>query len=79
VQLHPAVVGQAVLVVQVLLEAMVVLAVVEQDILAAVQIMEQVIRHLHLQAKAIMVVLGQVPLEEAFTAVVGVVVQALLV
>jgi hypothetical protein len=73
------VVGQAVLVVKALLEAMVVLAVVEQGILAAVQIMEQAILHLHLQAKVITAVLGQVPLEEAFTAVVEVVVQALLV
>ena len=72
-------VGQAVLVVQVLLEVMAVLAVAAQVILVAAQIMEQAILHPHPQAKAIMVVLGQVPLAEAFTAVVGVVVQALLV
>jgi hypothetical protein len=71
--------GQVVLVVKAHLEVMAVLAVVVQVILLAVQIMEQVIRHPHPQAKVITAVLGQVPLVEAFTAVVGVVVQALLV
>jgi hypothetical protein len=68
------VVGQAVLVVQALLVAMVVLAVVGQAILVVAQTTAQ-----EFQVKAIVVVLGQVPLVEAFTAAVVVVAQAQLV
>ena len=68
------VVGQAVLVVQALLVAMVVLAVVGQAILVVAQTTAQ-----EFQVKAIVVVLGQVPLVEVFTAAAVVVAQAQLV
>jgi hypothetical protein len=74
VQLHPKVVGQAVLVVQVRLVSMVVLAVVEQVTMMLAQTTAQ-----EFQVKAIMVVLGQVPLVQAFTAVVVVAAQEQLV
>jgi hypothetical protein len=74
VQLHLTVVGRAVLVVKVLLEVMAALAVVGQAILMVAQTTAR-----EFQVKAIVVVLGQVPLVEAFTAVVVVVAQAQLV